>query len=107
MRPADTIRVLFVSRFLMEYLLELRRKANKPDNPESMAQIDRDLPLSLVAEMTEFATIRWVVARIRMSMDDTPIAFTELQSGVDCFTQVVSWAPYLVDLLRSCLSLTR
>jgi replication fork protection complex subunit Tof1/Swi1 len=97
-RPADTIRVLFVSRFLMEYLLELRRKANKPD---------RDLPLSLVAEMTEFATIRWVVARIRMSMDDTPIAFTELQSGVDCFTQVVSWAPYLVDLLRSCLSLTR
>ena len=70
----------------MEYLLALRKKAFDGKN---MADVDRDLPLMLVGEATEFGAIKWVVARIRMSMENKPVSWNELQAAIDCFTQIL------------------
>jgi replication fork protection complex subunit Tof1/Swi1 len=56
-------------------------------------KVDSDLPLGLVdvmADMNHTNTAKWVVARIRISMDNKPVSFNELQAGIECFTQLVS-----------------
>lgn len=98
-RPADSLRTLFVARFAVQYILVLRTKAltvaekdakHKQDNGEQtvMAKVDSDLPLGLVAAMTELDAVRWVASRMKTSMDDK--AWTELQASIDCFSHIVS-----------------
>lgn len=99
-RPADTGRALFVSRFLMEYLLILRKKAlaratadveSLPGGAEPpMVTVDAELPLTLAAQMVDMMTVRWVSARMKMAIDETPISWNELQASINCFTQIVS-----------------
>ncbi|RSH83343.1 Topoisomerase 1-associated factor 1 [Apiotrichum porosum] len=98
-RPADSLRTLFVARFAVQYILVLRTKAltvaekdakHKQDNGEQtvMAKVDSDLPLGLVAAMTELDAVRWVASRMKTSMDDK--AWTELQASIDCFSHISS-----------------
>lgn len=105
-RPADTIRALFVAAYSMEYLILLRRKAFPKAEAEALqavkdgvstadiegasAKVDRELPLGWTIEMANLDSVRWVVSRMKMSMDNKPVAWTELQASIDCFTYIVS-----------------
>ncbi|WVR08981.1 hypothetical protein IAU60_006041 [Kwoniella sp. DSM 27419] len=82
-RPTDSIRLFFISRFFIEYLLFIRHKE------ETEGKKDHDLTLGLVIEMAEIDTVRWLFYRLKTSMDDKPPAWTELQASLDCFTQIL------------------
>lgn len=105
-RPADTIRALFVAAYSMEYLILLRRKEFPKAEAEALkavkdgvpvaevepasVKVDRELPLGWTIEMANLDSVRWVVSRMKTSMDNKPIAWTELQASIDCFTYIVS-----------------
>ncbi|KAK4685899.1 replication fork protection complex subunit TIMELESS/Tof1/Swi1, partial [Tremellales sp. Uapishka_1] len=80
-RPTDSIRTMVLARFFIEYLLILR---SKEENPDTSA-----LQLGLVAEMAELESVRWVVTRMKIAMEDKPPAWTELQACIDCFSHVL------------------
>jgi replication fork protection complex subunit Tof1/Swi1 len=77
-RPSDNIRTFYLARFFMEYLLRTRRQESEAatkrqekgivDDPETAAK--RMMPLGLVGEMAEMDSIRWVVMRMKFSMDE-------------------------------------
>jgi replication fork protection complex subunit Tof1/Swi1 len=62
----------------MEYLLRTRRQESEAaakrkekgivDDPETVAK--RMMPLGLVGEMAEMDSVRWVVMRMKFSMDE-------------------------------------
>ncbi|ODO06093.1 topoisomerase 1-associated factor 1 [Cryptococcus wingfieldii CBS 7118] len=84
-RPSDNIRVFYLTRFFIEYLLLLRNKLYDKGGSR-----ERDeLPLGLVAQMAEMDSVKWLFARLRISWDDKPKAWTELQACIDCFTQIL------------------
>lgn len=102
-RPTDNIRTLFVSSVFIEYLLILRQKAltkaeeaakdaTPEDKKEIKIKLDQDIPLGLAVEMIDITSLKWITARMRISMEEKPPAWTELQAAIDCFTQVVSHA---------------
>ncbi|WWC91099.1 uncharacterized protein L201_006040 [Kwoniella dendrophila CBS 6074] len=82
-RPTDNVRTFYLTRFFIEYLLVLKHKE------EQKSEQDHRLSLSLVAEMAEMDSIRWLFSRMKSSMDDKPPAWTELQASLDCFTQIL------------------
>lgn len=104
-RPADTIRALFVAAYAMEYLILLRERAHSEAEAKGLkevedgvsaaeiedpsAKIDRELPLGLAIEMVKLDSVRWVVSRMKISMESKPVAWTELQASIDCFTYIV------------------
>lgn len=77
-RPSDNIRTFYLAAFFMEYLMALRRKETEaakkrvekgmPDEPER--DLARLMPLGLVGEMAEMDSVRWVVMRMKFSMDE-------------------------------------
>ena len=77
-RPSDNIRTFYLARFFMEYLLRTRRQESEAatkrkekgivDDPETAAK--RMMPLGLVGEMAEMDSVRWVVMRMKFSMDE-------------------------------------
>lgn len=76
-RPSDNIRTFYLARFFIEYLLALRRKemeAAKKRKEKGIAddgnEGKRILPLGLVGEMAEMDSVRWVVMRMKFSMDE-------------------------------------
>ena len=71
-RPTDNIRVFVLARFFIEYLLILRNKRRKSMNGhgEENPPDAELLPLGLVAEMAEMESVRWVVMRMKFTMDD-------------------------------------
>ena len=83
-RPSDNIRTFYLSRFFMEYLLLLRQKeadakkekAKKNSNDSAPISINNpeekptELILGLVGEMAEMDSVRWVVTRLKVSMDE-------------------------------------
>jgi replication fork protection complex subunit Tof1/Swi1 len=99
-RPSDNIRTFYLSRFFMEYLLLLRHKeaeqnrarkerekqkastaaanagangiSNGGDLSSAQAMNDppTELVLALVGEMAEMDSVRWVVTRLKVSMDE-------------------------------------
>lgn len=109
-RPSDNIRTFYLAAFFMDYLLALRRKeldAARKRKEKGMADEEgtRLMPLGLVGEMAEMDSVRWVVMRMKFSMEERvgqdvaclalvadrvqPPAWTELQASIDCFTQIV------------------
>ena len=128
-RDTDNLRTFYLSRFFVDYLLVLREKAvaiaasevarpagnkengigEKQVNGEAMEMVrfDANLSLGLVAEMAEIDTVRWVVGRMKATMDEkvrpTPLgaifqaderqppSWKELQECLNCFTQIVSF----------------
>lgn len=75
-RPSDNIRTFYLARFYMEYLLRLRRKeADAAAQRKAAGMADdhgskRMMPLGLVGEMAEMDSVRWVVMRMKFSMDE-------------------------------------
>jgi replication fork protection complex subunit Tof1/Swi1 len=67
-RPTDNLRCLFLARFFMEYFLLLRTKA-AAGNDGKVSHED-DLALGLVGEIAEMESVRWVVMRMKYTMDD-------------------------------------
>jgi replication fork protection complex subunit Tof1/Swi1 len=82
-RPSDNIRTFYLARFFMEYLLRSRRQESEAavkrkekgivDDPEVVAK--RMMPLGLVGEMAEMDSVRWVVMRMKFSMDERVCPF--------------------------------
>ena len=84
-RDTDSLRTFYLSRFFVDYLLVLRDKAVavaaskasrsagtgavNGDTAET-AKIDASLSFGLVAEMAEIDTVRWVVGRMKPTMDE-------------------------------------
>jgi len=67
-RPTDNLRCFFLARFFVEYFLLLRAKvAAKNDGKVSE---ENDLALGLVGEIAEMESVRWVVMRMKYTMDD-------------------------------------
>lgn len=64
-RPGDHIRTFFVGRFFVDYLLELRVK--NVANPSAQ---ETGPTVGHVTEMLEDETMRWVISRMRWSMDE-------------------------------------
>ena len=100
-RPADNTRTFALSHFFIDFLLLLRQKetdrhaqvhsSGKDKESDAHHQsIPHELPLGLVGEMAEMDSVRWVVMRMKWTMDDKPPAYTELQACLECFTQIVS-----------------
>jgi len=75
-RPSDNIRTFYLSRFFMEYLLRSRRQETeaaakrKEKGIIEEEPLKRLLPLGLVGEMAEMDSVRWVVMRMKFSMDE-------------------------------------
>lgn len=65
-RETDNIRTFVLSRFFVEYLLALR--ANEAETKDGF--VSEDLALGLVGEMAEMDSVRWVVGRMRLTMDE-------------------------------------
>jgi replication fork protection complex subunit Tof1/Swi1 len=79
-RPTDNVRTFYLAHVFIEYLLILRQKAQTPPTPSENENVggkgkgkelaEVDLPLGLVAEMAELDSVRWVVGRMRLTMDE-------------------------------------
>lgn len=81
-RPTDNIRTFYLARFFVEYLLILRQKeiaqqeqdvkGKGVENGNGDGHVDplSELSLGLVAEMAEMETVRWIVMRMKYSLDD-------------------------------------
>lgn len=77
-RPSDNIRTFYLAAFFMDYLLGLRRKeieaARKRKEKGVADEADEDhrrlMPLGLVGEMAEMDSVRWVVMRMKFSMEE-------------------------------------
>jgi hypothetical protein len=72
-RPSDNVRTFYLSRFFIEYLLLLRRKETVLKEKEMNGQQSKqesELALGLVGEMAELDSVRWVVTRMKIAMDD-------------------------------------
>lgn len=104
-RPADSIRALFVSSFCMEYLVIRRRdlkadldkkKDTQAEGPSTAAMVDDRLPLGMCAVMIELDSVRFVASRMKTAMDDKPPSWTELEASIICFTEIVS-SPTVLD----------
>jgi replication fork protection complex subunit Tof1/Swi1 len=75
-RPSDNIRTFYLARFFMEFLLRLRRMDAEAAAKRKEAGVSDDgasrrmMPLGLVGEMAEMDSVRWVVMRMKFSMDE-------------------------------------
>jgi replication fork protection complex subunit Tof1/Swi1 len=75
-RPSDNIRTFYLARFFMEYLLRSRRRETEAAAKRAEKGVvdghaaKRMLSLGLVGEMAEMDSVRWVVMRMKFSMDE-------------------------------------
>ncbi|ORX39175.1 timeless protein-domain-containing protein [Kockovaella imperatae] len=103
-RVTDNLRTFFLSRFFVDYLLLRRDKATAEQSAKAAkagssssasvevivpVKLGADLSLGLVAEMAEIDTVRWVVMRMKSTMEEKPPSYRELQACLSCFTQIL------------------
>lgn len=76
-RETDNVRALFLSTFFLEFFLCSRARAlareatDKGKGREGKGlRSSRDWEFGFVAEFSEIDAVRWVVARMRLTMDD-------------------------------------
>ncbi|KAI5994503.1 timeless protein-domain-containing protein [Pisolithus albus] len=86
----DHLRLLYTTKWLLEFFLVSRSRENAVDGP-------RKWSLGLVAEVTDRSWIVWVLRRMRGAMDEKPKMWTELQAGIECLTQLL----LLIDTMSS------
>jgi replication fork protection complex subunit Tof1/Swi1 len=85
-KETDNLRLLYLSRFFLEYFLLLyNRERERGVDPKN----DEAHDFGLIAEMTEGTSIGYIQARMRICLSDKPPSWTELHAAVDCFIQVV------------------
>jgi replication fork protection complex subunit Tof1/Swi1 len=74
----DGLRLLFVTKWFVEFFLGVREKEGEPT-----------WKFSTVSELIEQTWVPWVLKRVREANDEKPKQWTELQAGIDCLTQLV------------------
>lgn len=67
-RPTDNLRCFSLARFFIEYFLLLRSKSAAKHSGE--VPEEEGLELGLVGEMAEIESVKWVVMRMKYTMDD-------------------------------------
>ncbi|EIW79780.1 timeless-domain-containing protein [Coniophora puteana RWD-64-598 SS2] len=85
----DHLRLLFVTKWLLDFFLSSRTRALAKGTNQASVADDKGWQLPSVAEVTDRAWIVWVLRRMRESMEDKPKAWTELQAGIECLTQLL------------------
>ncbi|EAU83799.2 topoisomerase 1-associated factor 1 [Coprinopsis cinerea okayama7 len=86
----DNLRLLYVTKWFLEFFLAMRAKAHGQGNPDQWS-------FGLIAEVVERVWIVWVLKRMRESMEEKPKLWTELQAGIECLTQLF----LLIDAMSS------
>ncbi|KAF8558558.1 DUF757-domain-containing protein [Imleria badia] len=86
----DHLRLLYTTKWLLEFFLNLRSKENIGDGQEKWN-------FGLVAEVTDRSWIVWVLRRMRDAMEEKPKMWNELQAGIECLTQLL----LLIDKMSS------
>ncbi|KIK62957.1 hypothetical protein GYMLUDRAFT_41245 [Collybiopsis luxurians FD-317 M1] len=96
----DNLRLLFVAKWFLEFFLQRRASAPKDAQGGNGKNPDRDTrkhSFGLVAEVLERPWIIWVLKRMREAGEEKPKAWTELQAGIECLTQLL----FLIDSMSS------
>ncbi|KAG5637662.1 hypothetical protein H0H81_003683 [Sphagnurus paluster] len=83
----DNLRLLFVTKWFLEFFLSMRTKEKAKNGTEGR------WGFGLIAEVTERTWIVWVLKRMR----EAPKQWTELQTGIECLTQLL----LLIDTMSS------
>ncbi|KAF8624656.1 hypothetical protein AX17_006987 [Amanita inopinata Kibby_2008] len=81
----DHLRLLYVSKWFLEFFLALRSKATQQKD----ANMHERWNSGLVAQVTEREWIGWVFKRMREAVEEKPKLWIELQAGIDCLTQLL------------------
>ncbi|KAF5372553.1 hypothetical protein D9758_005156 [Tetrapyrgos nigripes] len=104
----DNVRLLFLTKWFLDFFLSLRansaksagKDGNNSNSKTSLSSTSSDTPkwsFGLVAEVVEREWIIWVLKRMREANDEKPKAWTELQAGIECLTQLL----LLIDSMSS------
>ncbi|KZT08354.1 timeless-domain-containing protein [Laetiporus sulphureus 93-53] len=75
----DNLRLLYVTKWLLEFFLAVRAKEGQNNNWK----------FGLIAEVTDRQWIIWVLRRMREASEDKPKLWNELQAGIECLTQLI------------------
>ncbi|KAG6865098.1 hypothetical protein C0991_005153 [Blastosporella zonata] len=86
----DNLRLLFVTKWFLEFFLTMRAKAKTQASEGRWS-------FGLIAEVTERTWIIWVLKRMREAVEEKPKQWTELQTGIECLTQLL----LLIDVMSS------
>ncbi|KAG6889904.1 hypothetical protein C0992_003697 [Termitomyces sp. T32_za158] len=78
----DNLRLLFVTKWFLEFFLSMRAK-------EKAQGSEHHWKFGLIAEVTERTWIIWVLKRMREAVEEKPKPWTELQTGIECLTQLL------------------
>jgi replication fork protection complex subunit Tof1/Swi1 len=105
----DNLRLLFVSKFFIQFFLAMRERDISQASTSPTETSERDgqngeqkksdeekmtLGYSLVLEVVQRGWAGWILKRMREAADMKPKQWTELHAGLECLTQLVS-APRL------------
>ncbi|PPQ67837.1 hypothetical protein CVT24_003143 [Panaeolus cyanescens] len=84
----DKLRLLFVTKWFLEFFLSMRSKDKSDPTKWSFG---------LISEVTDRNWISWVLKRMRESLEEKPKLWTEFQAGMECLTQLI----LLIDQMSS------
>ncbi|KAI9507117.1 timeless-domain-containing protein [Russula earlei] len=79
----DNLRLLFVTKWFLEYFLAVQAQEKGVDASEPWA-------FGLVGEVIERSWIVWVLKRMSGAVEEKPKLWTELQAGIECLTQLLA-----------------
>ncbi|KAI0293651.1 timeless protein-domain-containing protein [Multifurca ochricompacta] len=78
----DNLRLLFVTKWFLEYFIAVRAQEKSVDGSNLWA-------FGLVGEVIERGWIVWVLKRMNGAVEAKPKLWTELQAGIECLTQLL------------------
>ncbi|KAF8064919.1 timeless protein-domain-containing protein [Lyophyllum atratum] len=87
----DNLRLLFVTKWFLEFFLSMRAKEKANNTGRERWSF------GVIAEVTERTWIVWVLKRMREAVEEKPKQWTELQTGIECLTQLL----LLIDCMSS------
>jgi replication fork protection complex subunit Tof1/Swi1 len=102
----DNLRLLFLSKFFIQFFLAMRERdismspaetsEGDGQNGEQKKSDEEKMTLgySLVLEVVQRGWAGWILKRMREAADMKPKQWTELHAGLECLTQLVR-AAYL------------
>ncbi|PFH47597.1 hypothetical protein AMATHDRAFT_151707 [Amanita thiersii Skay4041] len=95
----DHLRLLYVTKWFLEFFLAMRSKttSDKEGKVTGKTETESKWNFGLVAQVTEREWIGWAFKRMRGAVEEKPKLWTELQAGIDCFTQLL----LLLDAMAS------
>ncbi|KAI0251523.1 timeless protein-domain-containing protein [Lactifluus subvellereus] len=79
----DNLRLLFVTKWFLEYFLAVRAQ-------EKCGSMSEPWAFGLVGEVIERSWIVWVLKRMNGAVEEKPKLWTELQAGIECLTQLLA-----------------